>query len=168
MGEKSHFSIRTRVTIIAIIYFCEMEKDTATHSSILAWRIPGTEKPGGLPSMGSHRVGHDWSNLAAAVALLWNSLYMLGWPKSSFRFFCNILWKNPNELSGQPNICCGFYELTQARLRAHKFVSEIMSRPSLSGQWLLCKYDGRTVEVMMTHNQMQHFPLWLTQNPSKF
>ena len=38
----------------------------ATPSSVLAWRIPGTGKPGGLPSMGSHRVGHDWSDLAAA------------------------------------------------------------------------------------------------------
>ena len=38
----------------------------ATHSSVLAWRIPGTVGPGGLPSMGSHRVGHDWSDLAAA------------------------------------------------------------------------------------------------------
>ena len=36
-----------------------------THSSVLAWRIPGTGEPGGLPSMGSHRVGHDWSDLAA-------------------------------------------------------------------------------------------------------
>ena len=40
----------------------------ATHSSVLAWRIPGTAEPGGLPSMGSHRVGHNRSNLAAAVA----------------------------------------------------------------------------------------------------
>ena len=40
----------------------------ATHSSVLAWRIPGTEEPSGLPSMGSHRVGHDWSDLAAAAA----------------------------------------------------------------------------------------------------
>ena len=40
----------------------------ATHSSILAWRIPGMGEPGGLPSMGSHRVGHDWSDLAAAAA----------------------------------------------------------------------------------------------------
>ena len=40
----------------------------ATHSSVLAWRIPGTGKPGRLPSMGSHRVGHDWSDLAAAAA----------------------------------------------------------------------------------------------------
>ena len=39
----------------------------ATHSSVLAWRIPGTGEPGGLPSMGSHRVRHDWSNLAAAA-----------------------------------------------------------------------------------------------------
>ena len=40
----------------------------ATHSSVLAWRIPGTEEPGGLPSMGSHRVRHNWSDLAAAAA----------------------------------------------------------------------------------------------------
>ena len=40
----------------------------ATHSSVLAWRIPGTGEPGGLPSMGSHRVGHDWSDLAAVAA----------------------------------------------------------------------------------------------------
>ena len=42
----------------------------ATHSSVLAWRVPGTGEPGGLPSMGSHRVGHDWSDLAAAAAVL--------------------------------------------------------------------------------------------------
>ena len=39
-----------------------------THSSVLAWRIPGTAEPGGLPSIGSHRVGHDLSDLAAAAA----------------------------------------------------------------------------------------------------
>ena len=42
-----------------------VEEEMATHSSILAWRIPGAGEPGGLPSMGSHRVGHDWSDLAA-------------------------------------------------------------------------------------------------------
>ena len=41
----------------------------ATHSTVLAWRIPGTEEPGGLPSMGSQRVGHDWSDLAAAASI---------------------------------------------------------------------------------------------------
>ena len=40
----------------------------ATHSSVFAWRIPGMGEPGGLPSMGSHRVGHDGSDLAAAAA----------------------------------------------------------------------------------------------------
>ena len=40
-------------------HFYALEKDMATHSSVLAWRIPGTGEPGGLPSMGSKRVGHD-------------------------------------------------------------------------------------------------------------
>ena len=44
-----------------------LEKEMATHSSVLAWRIPGTGESGGLPSLGSHRVGHDWSDLAAAA-----------------------------------------------------------------------------------------------------
>ena len=43
--------------------------EMATHSSVLAWRIPGMEEPGGLPSLGSHRVGHDGSDLAVAVAV---------------------------------------------------------------------------------------------------
>ena len=45
------------------------EKEMATHSSVLAWRIPGLGEPCGLPSMGSHRVIHDWSDLAVAVAV---------------------------------------------------------------------------------------------------
>ena len=47
-----------------IFHFNALEKEMAAHSSILAWRIPGTGKPGGLPSMGSHRVGHDCRDLA--------------------------------------------------------------------------------------------------------
>ena len=47
-------------------HFHALEKEMATHSSVLAWRISGSGEPGGLPSMGSHRVGHDWSDLAAA------------------------------------------------------------------------------------------------------
>ena len=49
-------------------HFHALEKEMATYSTVLAWRIPGTGEPGGLPSMGSHRVGHDWSDLAAAAA----------------------------------------------------------------------------------------------------
>ena len=48
--------------------FLALEKEMATHSSVLAWRIPGMGEPGGLPSMGSHRVEHDCSDLAAAAA----------------------------------------------------------------------------------------------------
>ena len=49
-------------------HFHALEKEMATHSSVLAWRTPGTAEPGGLPSMGSQRVGHDCNDLAAAAA----------------------------------------------------------------------------------------------------
>ena len=52
-------------------HFHALEKEMATHSSVLAWRIPGTAELGGLPSMGSHRVRHDWNDLAAAVVFVW-------------------------------------------------------------------------------------------------
>ena len=59
---------RTRLSDFTFTFHCHaLEKEMVTHSSVLAWRIPGTGEPGGLPSMGSHRVGHDWSNLAAAA-----------------------------------------------------------------------------------------------------
>ena len=51
-------------------HFHALEKEMATHCSILAWRIPGAGEPGGLPSTGLHKVGHDWSNLAAAAVCL--------------------------------------------------------------------------------------------------
>ena len=49
-------------------HFQALENEMATHSSVLAWRIPGTGEPGELPSLGSQRVRHDWSDLAAAAA----------------------------------------------------------------------------------------------------
>ena len=60
---------RTRLSDFTFTFhFYALEKEMATHSSVLAWRIPGTGEPGGLQSMGLHRVGHDWSDLAAAAA----------------------------------------------------------------------------------------------------
>ena len=60
---------RTRLRDFTFTFhFPALEKEMATHSSVLAWRIPGTGEPGGLPSMRSHRVGHNWSGLAAAIA----------------------------------------------------------------------------------------------------
>ena len=51
---------RTRLSDFTFTFrFHALEKEMASHSSVLAWRIPGTGEPGGLPSMGSHRVGHD-------------------------------------------------------------------------------------------------------------
>ena len=61
-------------------HFPGLEKEMATHSSVLAWRIPGTGEPGGLPSMGSHRVGHNSSDLAAVChveAIFWVPPFVL-------------------------------------------------------------------------------------------
>ena len=71
---------RTRLSDFTFTFhFHALEKEMATHSSVLAWRIPGTGEPGGLPSMGLHRVGHDWSDLAAATAAAgWNH-WVLFW-----------------------------------------------------------------------------------------
>ena len=65
-----------------------LEKEMATHSTVLAWRIPGTGEPGGLPSMGSRRVGHDWSDLAAAAgaAFLFHHEYLINLMEKAISF----------------------------------------------------------------------------------
>ena len=78
--KKYSFKIYLMKTNTESIIF-PLKKEMATHSNVLAWRIPGTGKPGGLPSMGLHGVGHDWSDLAAGVIVcqtlfsILNSLY---------------------------------------------------------------------------------------------
>ena len=60
---------QTRLSnFILTFHFHALEKEMATNSSVLAWRIPGMGEPGGLLSLGSHRGGHNWSNLSAAGA----------------------------------------------------------------------------------------------------
>ena len=60
---------RTRLSDFTFTFhFHALEKEMANHFSVLAWRIPGMEEPGGLPSLGSHRVGHNWSDLASNQA----------------------------------------------------------------------------------------------------
>ena len=67
-----------------------MEKAMATHSSTLAWKTPWMEQPGRLQSMGSHRVGHDWSDLAAAVLFWCSNFSIFGqWSPSSW-IFCPL------------------------------------------------------------------------------
>ena len=69
-------------------HFHALEKEMAIHSSVFAGRIPGTGEPGGLSSMGSHRVGHDWSDLAAAAAMwrldspFWTKSYAKVWDEA--------------------------------------------------------------------------------------
>ena len=62
LGAAVHGVARSQTQLSdfpSTFHFHALEKEMATHSSVLAWRIPGTEETGGLPSMGSHRVGHD-------------------------------------------------------------------------------------------------------------
>ena len=69
---------RTRLSNFTFTFhFHALEKEMATHSSVLAWRIPAMGEPSGLPCLGSHRVGYDWSDLAAAAA--WVKLYAQKW-----------------------------------------------------------------------------------------
>ena len=71
-------------------HFYALEKEMATHPSVLAWRIPGTGEPGGLPSMGSHRVGHNWSDLAAAAAA---GKVFLAWMLAEIpKLWCSSYW----------------------------------------------------------------------------
>ena len=85
-------------------HFHALEREMATHSSVLAWRIPGMGEPHGLLSMGSHGVGHDWSDLAAATTLKieqllslfsrwgnWGTLNLNDWPKVTSEIWLQIL-----------------------------------------------------------------------------
>ena len=73
---------------IFTFHFHASEKEMATHSSILSWRIPGMAEPGWLLSMGSHRVGHDWSNLAAAAAAAYPFYRGSSQPRNPIRVCC--------------------------------------------------------------------------------
>ena len=89
---------RTRLSDFTFTFhFLGLEEEMATHSSVLPWRIPGAGEPGGLPSMGSHRVGHDWSSSSSrssSSSSIWNrrhfKLYL--YPLNSF--FNLLYWKS--------------------------------------------------------------------------
>ena len=74
-------------------HFDALEKEMAAHSIVLAWRIPGTGEPGGLPSLGSHKVGHDWSDLAAAAAAARHPEFKMC-SLVSILHFCSVLTAN--------------------------------------------------------------------------
>ena len=84
----------TRVSDFTFTFhFHALEKEMATYSSVLAWRISGTGEPGGLPSLVSHRVGHNWSDLAAlAAAASFLNFFGCGAISSQIRKYKSILW----------------------------------------------------------------------------
>ena len=139
---------RTRLSDFTFTFhFHALEKEMATHSSFPAWRIPGTGEPGGLPSMGSHRVGHDWSDLAAAATLC--------------RGF-------PGGASGKESTCrCkrhGFDPWVRKIPWHRKWQPALVFLPGKSpGQRNLMGYSpgGRkesdTTERLSTHMQTQHY-----------
>ena len=91
----------------------------ATHSSVLAWTIPGTGEPGGLPSMGSYRVGHEWSDLAAAAAAeswvtenlgIQKVIKALKFFKNYFGFVCFHGVENHLDTMNKESVCFGIWE----------------------------------------------------------
>ena len=101
---------RTRLSDFTFTFhFHALEKEMATCSSVLAWRIPGMGEPDGLPSMGSRRVGHDWSDLAAAAVITLN-VNGLNSPIKRLRL---VVWmKNQDQLYG-------VYKRLTLELRTH-------------------------------------------------
>ena len=104
---------RTRLRDFTFTFhFHALGKEMATHSGVLAYRIPGMGEPGGLPSTGSHRVGHDWSDLAVAAASFTITKSMPGLPCASDgkESACNAgdpgsisgLGRSPGEGNGNP------------------------------------------------------------------
>ena len=89
--------------------FHELEKEMATHSSVLAWRIPGTGEPSGLLSMPLHRVGHDCSDLAAAAAVDLQCCINFCFIDYAKAFDCvdhNKLWKILREMGISDHLTC--------------------------------------------------------------
>ena len=95
---------RTRLSDFTFTFhFHALEKEMAIHSSVLTWRIPGAGEPGGLLSTGSHRVGHDWSDLAAAGKIWKVQATMPHWEAQwvwgSFLFLEHLCITSPNAMS---------------------------------------------------------------------
>ena len=122
---------------IFTFHFHALEKEMATHSSALAWRIPGTGEPGGLPSMGLHRVTHDWSDLAAAVvAVLYKASLVAQLGKESASSAGDLgsisgLGRSPGEGKGYPlqysglenSMDCIVHGVAKSRTRLNDFHS---------------------------------------------
>ena len=147
-------------------HFHALDKKMATHSSVLAWRIPGIGEPGGLPSMGSHRVRQDWSDLAAAAA---------GGPFTSMSWKCPFIlevirWEKNNVM-----LEFAWFKGSEHWMKERWHLSSITCRqkngqingqstvlPSEAGQWcfsVLISWDGGPVE-----GGLQRWSCWIRWN----
>ena len=105
-----------------------LEKEIATHSCVLAWRIPGTGEPGGLPSLGSQRVRHDWSDAAAASA----SQVCRAWKG---HFYCSWGRERPAGTIG----CLTWWPLTKGQ--TFMMSPKPMTNSSKGGSWQQLKHS---------------------------
>ena len=110
-------------------HFHALEKEMATHSNVLAWRIPWTEEPDGLPSMGSHRVGHDWSDLAAEVLTFF---YLLPLPPSSKPAIAVVSFSHLTHSS----FCLFFFHFSGSILLHWAHLDNLEQSPHPTFNWL--------------------------------
>ena len=98
----------------------------ATHSSVLAWRIPETGDPGGLPSMGSHRVGHDWSDLAVAAAFVVKLVWWY-WILLTFAYLKSFLFLHQfclnDILAGYCKLGCRCFSFNTLNISCHSLLA---------------------------------------------
>ena len=141
---------RTRLSDFTFtLHFHALEKAMETHSSVLAWRIPGMGEPGRLPSMGSNRVGHDWCDLAAEAAAA--ALQDLIWLKGNHNFATR---NNLLNVSGQEQSPVSIFRLSlilqgfghcATSPQEHR-VSRTMPRPG-AGAWNASTGDEESQET---------------------
>ena len=130
---------RTRLSDFPFTFhFHALEKELANHSSILSWRIPGTGEPGGLPSMGSHRVGHNWSDLTAAAGSYLEAFYM----QCCFCFLNMHLFTKWGLLSPRNKFMLFFTSIQEWKLINVKYI--ILKRIFFCNSYLLLPERGQS------------------------
>ena len=148
---------RTRLNDFTFtVHFHALEKEMATHSSVLAWRIPGMGEPDGLPSMGSHRVRHDWSDLAAVAAAA--SSYNI----SLTDFILSMSeYAQMSHLTTNLSVLCSFSWSASVLLRGTVNLSEVSNQKNLTEAlliWSLCW--GHFSYTLGTEKNLKFYLFW--------
>ena len=158
-----------------------MEKETATHSSVLAWRIPGIGEPGGLPSMGSHRVGHDWSNLAVAAAErneeapviegCAGHLGHLSWQQFEKRIKWSRAWKSEDQLENysshpdkRPRSWMRIMTLRREKVEGKKNTEDLVSSVCMPGSGISGSYGSSISSFLRTDPKETRAPQCSSQH----